>query len=304
MAEMRRGLGRGLDALLGGANPDRHDPEVRMLAVAAISPNPNQPRRTFDQAALDDLTRSVKEHGVLQPILVRPMPGRSGSYELVAGERRWRASKAAGLAEIPALVKELGDEDSLAIALIENLQREDLNPMEAALGYRELIERFGLSQESLATRVGKSRPAVANTLRLLQLPEAIQEDLFEGRLSAGHARAILAVPEPTAQAELRRRILEHGHSVRQVEEQAGHFKRHQCLPDLSGRLAAAPNRPRRERRPLSDRLQSVQSDLSARLDTAVKVQGNETRGTISIHFASAEELDRLLGCIAAGRGEA
>ncbi len=220
----------------------------------------------------------------------------------MAGERRWRASKAAGRTEIPALVKELGDEDSLAIALIENLQREDLNPMEAALGYRELMDRFGLSQESLAARVGKSRPAVANTLRLLQLPEAIQEDLFEGRLSAGHARAILAVDDPAAQAELRRRILDHGHSVRQVEEQAGHYKRHQCLPELTGELSATPRRAGRKRLSACERLQELQAGLSEALGAKVRISGSETKGAISIQFASPEEFERLCARLTGEQG--
>ena len=193
MATSTRGLGRGLDALLGGLNPDTGATpgEVKNIPLAAISPNPHQPRKEFDPVALDDLASSIKSQGVLQPILVRPLEAQPGTFELVAGERRLRASKLAGLNEIPALVRALDDRESLAIALIENLQREDLNAMEEAEGYRQLLDQFFVTQEDLARQIGKSRPALANALRLLQLPDEVQEDVRRGKLSAGDRKSVV-----------------------------------------------------------------------------------------------------------------
>ena len=190
MTSGNRGLGRGLDALLGGVREDEKktsdSAEVRMISVENITPNPHQPRREFSEEALIELAASIKARGVLQPILIRPLG--AGKYELVAGERRLRASKLSGLTEIPTLVREMSDQESLAIALIENLQREDLNAVEEAFGYQRLQQEFGLSQEELARQVGKSRSAVANCLRLLNLPDAVQKDIQQNTITAGHGQ--------------------------------------------------------------------------------------------------------------------
>lgn len=225
MSARKRALGRGLDSLLGVAPqaPDApaHAPasarEVAEIALDEIQPNPNQPRREFDDQAIAELSDSIREKGVLQPLLVRR---NHGAYELIAGERRYRAAQRAGLDVVPCLVVEVSDTESFEIALVENLQREDLNPMEEARAYRVLIEEFGLSQEDTARRVGKSRPAVANSLRLMQLPADVQDDLMEGRLSAGHARAILALDSAPKQRRLRNLIVGRGLSVRQAEAEA------------------------------------------------------------------------------------
>ena len=197
MAQAQKGLGRGLEALLGGFGAEREtDNAVLVLPLEAIRANPDQPRRTFSDDALAELADSIREQGLLQPVLVRPVSGHGpASYEIVAGERRWRAARLAGLVEIPVLVRQVDDETGFALALVENLQREDLNPMEEAAGYQLLVSRYGLSQDAVSKKVGKSRSAVANALRLNGLSEPIRADLAGGRLTAGHARAWLALPE-------------------------------------------------------------------------------------------------------------
>ncbi|MDR2893784.1 MAG: ParB/RepB/Spo0J family partition protein [Deltaproteobacteria bacterium] len=232
MSAAPRGLGKGLGALFPDEPPLRKSPRlsgasdltgeagVSRLPLSSISSNPDQPRKHFEPAALEDLAASIREQGLLQPILVRPLPGKNATeprYEIVAGERRWRASQLAGLTEVPVLVRELTDQQTLALALIENLQREDLNALEEALGMQRLKTDFGLSQDEVAKQLGKSRSAVANCLRLLGLPMAAQEDLREGRISAGHARALLAFENQEDQEAARHRILEEGISVRVVE---------------------------------------------------------------------------------------
>ena len=232
MTSGNRGLGRGLDALLGGVKEDEkissESAEVRMIPVGNITPNPHQPRREFSEEGLNDLAASIKTRGVLQPVLVRSLG--SGRYELVAGERRLRASKQAGLVEIPTLIREMTDQESLAIALIENLQREDLNAVEEALGYQRLQQEFGLSQEELARQVGKSRSAVANSLRLLNLPDSVQQDIQQNAISAGHGRAIMAVSDEEMQDALHHRIVDNGLTVRQAEAQAAFCKQNGRLP--------------------------------------------------------------------------
>ncbi len=212
MAKPKRGLGKGLDALF--LDNGTQDVSVSSLAISEVEPNGSQPRRDFAPEALSELAESIREHGVLQPIVVRPRP--NGRYQIVAGERRWRAARIAGLAEIPVIVRELDDTAALEVALVENLIREDLNPIEEALGYRTLADRFSLTQEEIAQRVGKSRPAVANALRLLSLPEEIVALLQSGALSPGHARALLPLPEKDALA-LSQRVTQEGLSVRQTE---------------------------------------------------------------------------------------
>jgi ParB family chromosome partitioning protein len=300
MATSTRGLGRGLDALLGGLNPDTGATpgEVKNIPLAAISPNPHQPRKEFDPVALDDLASSIKSQGVLQPILVRPLEAQPGTFELVAGERRLRASKLAGLNEIPALVRALDDRESLAIALIENLQREDLNAMEEAEGYRQLLDQFFVTQEDLARQIGKSRPALANALRLLQLPGEVQEDVRRGKLSAGHARALLAVGDPEAAEGLRRRILAKNLTVRQAEEEASLWKATGSLslaepepePEPEAEAEPAPRSRRPRSQPKDPLLAGLQKRLGQELEAKVRIQGGPDLGKLTIPFSGRGQL--------------
>jgi ParB family chromosome partitioning protein len=282
-----------LDALLGGVREDEKvtsdAAEVRLIPVGAITPNPHQPRREFSEEALNDLASSIETRGVLQPVLVRPLGG--GKYELVAGERRLRASKKAGLTEIPSLIREMSDQESLAIALIENLQREDLNAVEEALGYQRLQQEFGLSQEELARQVGKSRSAVANSLRLLNLPESVQSDIQQNVLSAGHGRAIMAVLDAEPQAELHRRIAENGLTVRQAEAQASFYKQNGRLPGADEVGASSSPRPAKsEPRQLDPRLESLQGELSDMLGLTVKISGSPEKGKLTVSYAAEDDL--------------
>ncbi|BDQ34262.1 ParB/RepB/Spo0J family partition protein [Pseudodesulfovibrio portus] len=293
MTSANRGLGRGLDALLGGVREDEKvtsdSAEVRMIAIESIVPNPHQPRREFSEDALNDLAASIKSRGVLQPVLIRTLG--SGSYELVAGERRLRASKLAGLNEIPTLVREMTDQESLAIALIENLQREDLNAVEEALGYQQLQKEFGLSQEELARQVGKSRSAVANSLRLLNLPEAVQADIQKNAISAGHGRAIMAVPDAEPQSQLHRRIVDNGLTVRQAEAQATFYKQNGRLPGAEEIGSAASARSgKSEPKPLDPRLTSLQTSLSDVLGVKVKIFGSLEKGKVTVSYGEEDDL--------------
>ncbi|WP_027189144.1 ParB/RepB/Spo0J family partition protein [Paucidesulfovibrio longus] len=296
MSTGSRGLGRGLDALLGGANRDEpvNPAEVRQLPIHSIRPNPHQPRMEFSEQGLADLSASIKTQGVLQPILVRPLT--AGQFELVAGERRLRASKMAGLREIPALVREMNDQESLAIALIENLQREDLNAIEEALGYKQLMEQFGLSQEDLAKSVGKSRSALANSMRLLNLAQPVQDDIKQGRMTAGHGRALMAVADAETAAKLHERILGEGLSVRQAEAQASYWKEHGSLPDAEAleRLDERPKkRPQSGTREVNPEIVEVQRELSKALSRKVSISGDATQGKLTVPFSSLEDLHEL-----------
>ena len=213
MATRKGGLGKGLEALFVDNETEEITPSA--LKLTEIEPNREQPRKDFDEKALSELADSIREHGVLQPLLVRPL--KNGRYQLIAGERRWRASRMAGLTEVPVIVRDLDDQAAMELALIENLQRTDLNIMEEAAGYRELMERYGMTQEVVAKRVGKSRPAVANALRMLALPEATARLVREGKLTAGHARALLGLPDPAEIDPLAERVLAEGLSVRETE---------------------------------------------------------------------------------------
>jgi ParB family chromosome partitioning protein len=283
-----------LDALLGGVREDEKksstSSEVRLIGVEAIAPNPYQPRREFSQAALDDLSESIRARGVLQPVLVRTLG--EGRYELVAGERRLRATRQAGLAEIPALVREMTDQESLAIALIENLQREDLNAIEEAQGYHQLQQEFGLSQDELARQVGKSRSAVANALRLLNLPEAVRRDIQAGTVTAGHGRALMSVGDEAAQADLHRRIVENGLTVRQAEAQAVFWKGSGRLPGANE--MDAPVKPGRsekaESEPLAPELEAVQDAMSELLGVRVRIAGTKEKGRVTIAYGSEGDL--------------
>lgn len=305
MAGVTGGLGRGLDALLGGAKggAESVDKDVsinaRQIDIDKIVANPNQPRKEFSPDALKDLSESIRSKGVLQPILVRPVHGHSDRYELVAGERRLRASKLAGLGEIPALIRDLTDLESMAIALIENLQREDLNPIEEARGYQELISKFGLSQEQLAGQVGKSRSALSNSMRLLTLSDSIQEAIGSGSITAGHGRALMAVTDEAVREDLFARIIEGGMSVRQAETAASYFKEHGVLPDENPDLdkMKAAKRKKREPKVADEGLERIKGRLESALETKISFSGSQNKGKLSISYTSEEELERLVAIL-------
>lgn len=280
---VKRGLGRGLGALL----PDIKDKEeingVQLLPVDSIVAGKHQPREDFDKEKLEELVNSIRAHGVIQPIVVRPLG--EGRYELVAGERRWRACRLAGVKEIPALVRELDEREVREIALIENVQREDLNPLEEAKAYQALLVEYGLTQEEIASRVGKSRPVIANALRLLQLPMAIQEMLRQGQLSAGHARALLSLEDMELQVRAATEVVERKLSVRETEELVRRWQK---------KKADGQESPMREHRQLDWELETVRETLEERLGTTVKVRPMRQGGRIEIYYYSEGELERLL----------
>jgi ParB family chromosome partitioning protein len=278
----RAGLGKGLGALIP-SEPIRDQSSVlRDVPVADIDPNPHQPRQHFDEETLVSLAGSVREVGVLQPVLVRPAAG--GRFELIAGERRWRAAMRAGLDVIPAIVRETGDLQAVEQALVENLHRQDLGVLEEASGYQQLIEDFGLTHDDVATRVGKSRSAVTNTLRLLQLPPSIQQLVASGRLSAGHARALMGTPDRAFQEALAGRAVRDQLSVRDVEE-AVRQRGDVVVGDAPRRVPKARLRP--------PGLLELEELLSSYLDTRVKVDMGTKRGKVLIEFATLEDLERI-----------
>ena len=278
----RSGLGRGLGALIPSETGSDAGSELRELPVSQIRPNPHQPRTHFDEEALASLTASIAELGVLQPVLVRPVDDET--FELIAGERRWRASKRAGLQTIPALVREVADIASLEQALVENLHREDLNPLEEAAAYQQLIEDFNLTHDELATRVGRSRAAISNTLRLFQLPPTIQRMVAEGRLSAGHARALLGTPDRAFQEALAKKAVAEGLSVRAVEDAVRERN------ELGGGANSAAAPSRRLRPP---GLLELEDLLSRYLDTRVQVAMGAKKGRVVVEFANLEDLERI-----------
>jgi ParB family chromosome partitioning protein len=280
----KRGLGRGLGALLA-SEPSESESLVD-VAIDQIEVNPNQPRKVFDFTALDELAASIKASGVIQPIIVRKI---GGSYQLIAGERRWRAARQAGLDRIPALVRDATDAQSLELALVENLLREDLNPIEAAQAYQKLLADFDWTQEELAQRIGKDRTSIANCLRLLRLPEEIQADLRNGRLTMGHARALLALPTVSEQLRLREEILTHDWSVRTTEDS---IRAKESLAEARG---LAPRKGRRR----SVELAALEEALQRGLMTRVRIIGNERKGKIEVSYATAEELERLADLLGA-----
>jgi len=288
----RSGLGRGLGALIPTEVVQEAGSALLELPVSAIRPNNFQPRSHFDEDALASLTASVRELGVLQPVLVRQAD--DGTYELIAGERRWRAAKRAGLQAVPALVRTATDADSLEQALVENLHREDLNPLEEAAAYQQLIEDFKLTHDELATRVGKSRAAISNTLRLFQLPPGIQRLVAEGQLSAGHARALLGTPDRAYQEALARRAVGEGLSVRAVEEAIKARGEQAPAPDAAPSTPAGP----RLRPPGFLELEEL---LSAHLDTRVKVEMGQKKGRVLVEFATLEDLERIYKAMTEGQ---
>ncbi len=261
--------------------------QLEQLPVGEIAPNRNQPRKSFDKESFGELVSSVKEFGLVQPVLVRKV---GEGYELVAGERRWRAAKEAGLSHIPAVIKDSTDTESLEIALIENIQRENLNALEEAAAYKQLIEDFGITQSELASRLGKSRTALTNTLRLLSLPADIQQHLMEDKISSGHARALLSLEEEAAQRKLADRILSDELSVRQAEDLA--------------RLWKLSEKPRRQRETPPAAFKVVARKLRKTLGTRVRVRATLKKGRIEIDFDSVEDLERIYRLIISEDGRA
>lgn len=273
MANKKSGLGKGLDKLFLENSVDEMV-ATNVLPLSEIVPNKEQPRKTFDEGALQELADSITQHGVLQPLLVRPLP--EGGYQLVAGERRWRASRMAGLKEVPVVVKDLSDVETMEIAIIENLQREDLNPIEEAEGLQALIDRCGFTQDEVATSVGKSRPAIANSLRLLKLPPEVRDMTREGVISAGHARALLGFENEAMIYEAAKQIVQHKLTVRDVERMAKRQDKN------------APSVKRAKRRDAF--YDEVELSLSEALGRKVKVLNGRGKGTLEIEFYSMEDL--------------
>lgn len=282
----RGGLGRGLNALVseaeyetgGSAASASNAASETKLPIEDIVPNPNQPRIHFNETELRELSESIQEHGVLQPLLVRK---HGNGYEIIAGERRYQASKLAGLEELPVIIKDVNDEEMLALALIENLQRSDLNPVEEAKGYRQLIDASGMTQEALSKAVSKSRSAITNSLRLLDLPEVVQQMIFEGKLTAGHARAILAVPYEDARIRLAEKVVAEGLSVRATENLAPLF--------------SAGETPKTPRPAMPQSFKKAARVLRQVFNTNVRVKSSCGKNKIEIEFKDEEELSRILG---------
>jgi ParB family transcriptional regulator, chromosome partitioning protein len=322
VSDRRRGLGRGLGALIPTAPgkgdapapasgpspvdlliPGRPAPEApgEVGADAAgpvgahfaeiplddITPNPRQPREVFDEEALAELVHSLREVGLLQPVVVRPI-GDGSRYELIMGERRWRAAREAGFSAIPAIVRDTGDDDMLRDALLENLHRAQLNPLEEAAAYDQLLQDFGCTHDELAGRIGRSRPQISNTLRLLKLPPLVQRRVAAGVLSAGHARALLGLEDPAAQERLAQRAVAEGLSVRSVEE----------IVSLGGDPVASPPRAPRSATPVAPKLAVLADRLSNRFETRVKVDLGRSRGRIVVEFASIDDLERIVALMA------
>ncbi|MDQ3757563.1 MAG: ParB/RepB/Spo0J family partition protein [Actinomycetota bacterium] len=283
----RSGLGKGLGALIPTEVMGERGSSLVEIPIGDVRPNSYQPRKHFDEEGLASLTASIRELGVLQPVLVRPT---DDGYELIAGERRWRAARRAGLRSVPAIVREAADEASLEQALVENLHREDLNALEEAAGYQQLIEEFELTHDQVATRVGKSRTAVTNTLRLLLLPPAIQKLVAENQLSAGHARALLGTPDRAFQEALAKRAVAEGLSVRAVEEAVR--LRNELGEQLGGTDAVPQAGSPRKRLPRAG-LDDLADLLSQHLDTRVKVEMGSKRGRIVVEFGGLEDLERI-----------
>lgn len=290
----RSGLGKGLGALIPNENPTA-SPETATglleVPITSLVANPFQPRTHFDEEALSTLTASIRELGVLQPVLVRS--GGDGTYELIAGERRWRAAKRAGLTVIPVVVRDATDTGALEQALVENLHREDLNPLEEAAAYQQLLDDFSFTHEDVARRVGRSRAAVSNTLRLFQLPAAVQRLVHDGELTAGHARALLGSPDRTFQEALAKKSVSAGYSVRQVEDA---IRRRTTTDDETPDPAPTSKLP-------APGLLELEELLSDRLDTRVSVTMGTKRGKVVIDFASLEDLERIYRAMTGMPGE-
>lgn len=281
MSVKKGGLGRGLDAIFA-ENTQESGSGAVMLRISELEPNREQPRKDFDEKAMAELADSISQHGVLQPLLVRPIFG--GGYQIVAGERRWRAARMAGLSEVPAMVREMNDGEVMELALIENLQREDLTPLEEARGYQTLLEKYELTQEEVAKTVGKSRPVVTNAMRLLGLPQEIQDMVERGELSAGHGRALLAFADEELMVAVARKAAAEGLSVRQLEKLAK-----KAAQESSGKETPVVSR--------CTYFDEVELSLHEHLGRKVRVAGNGKKGVLQIEFYGEEDLQRLMASI-------
>ena len=289
-AVIKGGLGRGLDALFADvpvkepvienkpvkATEKEETDSVKYIKIHDIMPNVNQPRKTFNEESIEELALSIKEHGIIQPIVVRK---NKKGYEIVAGERRWRAAMKAELGVVPCLVRELNDEQNMLIAIIENMQREDLNPIEEAEGLKQMTDAFGMSQEQVSRSVGKSRPYITNSMRLLKLPEYIRNSISEGKLTAGHGRAIITISDEKARESIWKKIIEEGLSVRETEK-----------------LVSTEAKPKKKtlKRKKNPDVVRVEEELKTVLGTKVTINSNGNKGNIEINFYSKDELDRLI----------
>ena len=277
MAKKLGGLGRGLDSLFADNSVDELNPSVNKLRIMEIEPNRDQPRKDFDEKSLSELAESIEQHGVLQPLVVRPLT--NGGYQLVAGERRWRAARIAGLTEVPVVIKELTDEEVIEIAMIENLQREDLNPLEEALGYRYMMDELNITQEQAAEKVGKSRPAVANAIRLLRLPDEVQEMVKNNLISPGHARALLGFESQELIIQTAKRIVKEDLSVREVE----------TLVKNSQKTPKVPKQQKRDKF-----FSEVELALVENLGRKVKIkESKKDTGVLEIEFFDKDDLESL-----------
>ena len=292
MPPQRHGLGRGLSALIPPGTATALAQGVREVLVAAITPNPRQPRHKIDSEALRGLADSIKEHGLIQPLIVTPAPDSTEltpRFQLIAGERRWSAAKLAGLERVPVIVRGATPQEMLELALVENIQRADLNPLEEAAAYRSLMDDFGLTQEQVAAKVGKNRTTVANALRLLKLPPDIQAALADETISEGHARAILTVTDAQKQKTLLRAVIDTGLSVRQTEEAARRAKE----PPKPKAQTASARRAAREEREMPAATRALEDDFRKALGTKVQVSRSRKGGKIVVYFYSEEELEAL-----------
>lgn len=282
------GLGRGLNALLGDPELPQQGEGSVSLPISQVEPGLNQPRKRFDPETLSDLAESIRIHGIIQPLTVRRLA--SGYYQIIAGERRWRAAKQAGLTEVPAVIIEADDRKVMELGLIENLQREDLNPAEEARGYQVLMEEYGLTQEQVAEEMGKSRPAIANTLRLLSLPEDVLKLVEEGTLSAGHARAILGAPTQEMQRQAAKQVVAHGLSVRQTES-------------LIKALQKQPAEKKAANDEIALYLGELEKSLSSNLGRKVTISHHGKKGKIQLEYYNPEDLEALLSLLNTLHGE-
>lgn len=286
----RRGLGRGLSALISAV--PLPTPPTRLVPLREIHPNPRQPRRFFDEERMAELAESIRQQGVLQPLIVRKV---EQGYELIVGERRLRAAHRAGLESVPVVVKEASDAQSLEMALVENIQREELTPIEEALAYRQLMEEFHLTQEEIASRVGKSRPAVTNLLRVLTLPDEVKEEVDRGRISVGHARALLTLENPQQQLEVARQVIRQGLSVRETESLVARLPRGSSRPALPPASARDPTLLADESKLRPDvHLRAIEEELLHVLGTKVRILPRRKGGRIEIEYYSDEQLESLV----------
>ena len=280
MSKQPKGLGRGLGALLGDYAEPAAAAQTHTLPIHNVEPNPLQPRKVFDEEELLALSESIREHGIIQPLAVRPAG--NDYYQIIAGERRWRAARMAGLSEVPVLILEVDDRTVMEMALIENLQRQDLNPIEEANGYKTLMEEYGLTQEETASRVGKSRPAVTNALRLLSLPQALQDQLSEGLLSPGHARAILSLKSESLQLAAAQKVQALHLSVRQTETLCKHMEK-EALEEEPEQISFTV-----------DYIAECEKDLTRHLGRKVKIVNGKRKGRFELEFYGQEDLQNLL----------